>query len=241
MSSWLELRSWHEVHAIDVFPWGDWIVHVEQCLPIPVYDLLRILDVSAVYDMAVHAMHWPGSGELRPVRVPRQLLDALSGIGMHQHRQKMYMARALYAHCSQYTIGVARIQDPPRDHMDAIPLMPYESFTALAHATRTPLPAIALVHWLNRVIRHGSTHPLQLRNRHTHCQAPCGRRGRKYSPAIERRVIADEVQCATDHALAGITALAPQYVPRLSCHVYMVALGFVNLVLYAQPLAPCDE
>lgn len=241
MSSWLELRVWHQTHALGVFPWDEWIVHVQHCIPLPVYDLLRILDASAAYDMAVHAVHWRGDGELRPVLLPHTLSAALSAVGMRQHGQQMYMARALYAHCSRYTIGVARIQDPPLDHMECIPLMPQEHSDALAHATRTPLPASALMYWLDNVIRHGSTRPLTLRNRHMHCRAPSGRRSRKHSSAMESRAIADQVQCATDHALANIAALAPEHVPRLSCHVCMVASGCVNLVLYAQLRAPCDE
>lgn len=216
-------------------------MHAERCIPMPIYDLRRILDASAAYDMAVHAVHWRDSSELRPVRVPRELSAALCAIGMRQHGQQMYMARALYAHCSRYTIGVIRIQDPPLDHMESIPLLPREHSDALARATRTPLPASVLMYWLDRVIRYGSTRPLTLRNRHMHRQASCGRRSRKHSPATESRAIADQVQHATEHALASIAALAPEHVPRLSCHVCMVASGYVNLVLYAQPRAPCDE
>lgn len=241
MSSWLELREWHEVHDLGVFPWAEWIVYVARYIPMPIYDLSRILDASAVYDMAIHAVHWRGSSELCPVNVPNELSNALCAIGMREQKQQMYMARALYAHCARYTTGIVRIQDPPLHHMQSIPLMPQDCSDALAHATKTPLPALTLLHWLTSVIKFGSTRPLTLRNRHMNRQGSCGRRSRKHSPATESRAIADHVQHATDNALASITALAPDHVPHLSCHVCTVASGYVNLVLYAQPRALCDE
>jgi hypothetical protein len=240
MSSWIELCSWHETHELGDFPWPDWVRAVEPFIPMPLYDLSRILDAAAVYDMAMHAMHWQGGDDLRPVNMLPGLTHMLRGIGMTHPRQRLYMARALYAHCSRYVTGVPRIVDPPTYHLDELPVVPLRHVQALATATLTPAPAANLTYWLENVLMHGILFPLHVRTKFRTGRASA-RRGRKHSPALENRAVAEKAQHLTDDALAAIVALAPEHVPRLKCRVLSAGSGVLTLVLSAQPRAPSDE
>lgn len=239
MSSWIEMRTWSKQHELGDFPWDEWVQALAHCIPMPVYDLPRILDATAAYDMAVHAMYWNGGSELRPVRVPYELTRHLYGLGLTRHVQQVYMARALYAHCARYTTGVPRICDPPTGHMDRIPLMPLEQFRALAKAMFLEMPALRLDHWLDNTIRLGSTRALTLRSQHGFKRAHSGRRGRKHSHDQQSRVIEAETLQSTEAALASIMALAPDDVPCLTCSVRQVTSKHITIALYVQQRAPC--
>ena len=239
-SSWVELCGWHQTHALGDFPWREWVQDLAEHLPLPIYDLPRILHVTEAYDMAMHAVHWQGGSELRPVNVPHGLAHMMRGIGLALARQRVYMARALYAHCSRYVTGVPRICDPPRGHLGDLPVIPLPHLQKLAAATLTPAPAHNLSHWLERVLQHGIMQPLHVRSKFKSGRAS-RRRGRKHSPQQQNRAVADLAQYLTDTALADIMALAPAHVPRLWCHIVAVGGGTLTLALSAQPLALCDE
>lgn len=238
MSSWIELCGWDQAHELGVFPWDEWVKAVEPFIPMPLYDLSRILDASAAYDMAMHAMHWTGGG--LSVHVQPGLAHMLRGIGLAQPQQQEYMARALYAHCSHYLTGIQRIIDPPMFHMRKWDVVPMQHVQTLAIATLTPVPAKNIIYWLESVIQHGIMFPLHVRNKFRTGRAS-GRRGRKHSHATENRAVAEKAQHLTDEALAAIVALAPEHVPRLKCRVVSVGSGVLILVLSAQPRAPSDE
>ena len=237
MSSWLQLCSWHDQYALGLFPWDQWVACLT--LPMPIYDLPRILDAAAAYDMAVHALHWPGGADLTPVRLTTHMARMMQSIGVVQHAQQVYMARALYAHCARYVTGVPRICDPPTYHVDNLPTVPYENICSLAHATLTPLPAPSISAWLDRTLRGNVYTPLRLSNAFRSTRTS-GRRGRKHSCALEHKAVAEQAQQLTDDALRELTALAPLHVPVLACQVIAVAAGKLTLVLTAQPRPPCD-
>ena len=241
MSSWLELQQWYTTYTLDAFPWAEWISLVQDTLPLPVYDLSKILDSSAVYDMAIHAVHWPASDNSVHVRVPLELEKALRAIDIVLPAQQMYMARALYAHCGKYTAGMLQIKDPPVNHMQHIALMPVAYTIALANATFTLLPSTQLTYWLEQTLRYGRTCTLCLRNKVQKHYARPGRRRKKYSPAAEARCIADHVQHDADTALADIHALAPAHVPLLGCTVTHTTTSYVSLVLFVKRPVLCDE
>lgn len=240
MSSWLEFCCWHDTYALDRFPWSEWVKAVEPVLPMPVYDLPRILDAAAAYDMAMHALHWPGGDDLPPVYVPTRLTPLLRDIGLQHPWQHLYIVRALYAHCSRYVTALPRIVNPPTYHLDELPVVPLAHVQALATATLTPAPAANLTYWLESVLMHGLMNPLYVRTKFRTGRASA-RRGRKHSPELENRAVAEKAQHMTDGALAAIVALAPKHVPRLKCRVLTVGSGVLTLVLSAQPRAPSDE
>jgi hypothetical protein len=238
MSSWIELQEWHAEHALETFPWSEWIESLTNVFPMPVHDLPRILDTCAAYDIALHAAHWDPAEPVQPVRIPRDLDDMIRSLALHHCTQRMYMARALYAHCSKYVAGVPRIVNPPTDHLDQIEAVPLSHVHALAQATLTPVPARHLYCWLTNAVQYGSTRQLRMCNKHrTHRSS--GRRGRKHSSAAESREITESVLVMTRAAFDAIVALSPRYAPTFSCHVISVASGRVNLVLSSQPRAPC--
>lgn len=237
MSSWLQLCRWHDEFALGLYPWQSWVEHLK--LPLPAFDLTRILDASAAYDIAVHALHWQSEHEQRHVNLTPHMVRMMNAIGVRAAHQQQYMARALYAHCSRYITGMPRISDPPTDHIDCLPVVPSECLEELARATLTPWPALSIESWLERVLQQNKYKSLQLCNSFRSTRSS-GRRGRKHSCAAEHKAIADRAQQMTDEALRRLTALAPLHVPLLRCHVVSVASGKINLVLSAQPRALCD-
>ena len=190
--------------------------------------------------MAMHAMHWQGGAGLRQVNMPTRLTPLLRDIGLRHPWQHLYMVRAMYAHCSRYVTALPRICDPPTDHLDSIPVVPPAHVQALADATLTAAPAANITHWLENVLMCGIMSPLHVRTKFRTGRASA-RRGRKHSPALENRAVAEKAQHLADEALAAIVALAPEHVPRLKCRVLSVGSGVLTLVLSAQPRAPSDE
>lgn len=237
-SSWIELRTWHACYELGKFPWDQWIQELQ--LPLPVYDLSKILDQSAVFDMAVHALHWQGGSDLRPVHVTSHMKHMMRAIDVLGPDQQVYMARALYSHCSRYMIGVPRIADPPTYHIDLLPIIPLACLERLAKATMTPYPAERITMWLERVLKYGYDKPLQLQNKYR-SRRSSGRRGRKHSCAQEQKAIADNLLLMCDDALCSIKQLAPMYVPDIQCTILNVGSGTVTLALSVQQRAPSDE
>mgnify|MGYP001483216103 CR=1 FL=1 len=240
MSSWVELIEWNQAHQLGDFPWDEWIVEVGHCIPLPVYDLLSILDASAAYDMAVHAKYWQPSWPVRPVHIPDSLRSLIRAIRIDSHTQQMYMARALYAHCVPYVCGTPRITNPPRDHIDHIPLLPVDYITELQRASKTSVSCSALSSWLESTIRYGSTRPLTLHNVHGYKQPSCGRRSLKRAIAKWHTMIEHEIVTATEQALHAIHDLAPGHVPHMHCYAGAVNCKVIMLVLCVQRQIPSD-
>jgi len=234
MSSWVELIEWNQTHQLGDFPWDAWIVEVGECIPLPVYNLSSILDASAAYDMAVHAKYWQRHWPVQPVRVPSSLRSLIRGIRITSTTQQLYMARALYAHCAPYVLDAPKIVNPPRGHMDHIPLLPIEHFIALQRASKTPVPGTPLYSWLESTIRYSSTRPLTLHNLHGYKQTTSGRRSLKRAMAKWHATIEQEIVTATEQALQAIHDLAPGYMPRMHCFASAVNCKSITLVLWVQ-------
>jgi hypothetical protein len=240
MSSWIELQEWHAMHGVDAFPWQEWIGELQRVLPLPVYDITRVLDPSQVHDMAQHAAHWSPDMHVQRVHVPPCLARHIAALDLQYSSQVVYMARALYSHCSRYVTGVPLVCCPPTTHLDHVEAVPQQHVRELAHATLTPLPAEGLHAWLSCAVMHGSRRVHRLSNRHR-SRKSSGRKGRKHSASAEAREIADKVLAATNQAFDDIVALSPRCAPRFCCHVVGVGSGRISLVLSAVPHAPCDE
>ena len=152
MSSFVENCAWHAGFALGEYDWDGWIARLSDVLPMPVWDVPRILDSSAAYDMAVHARHWQG-GEMRSVNIPGGLEHHIWQLDLHGE-QVQYFARALYSHCVRYVAGMPRIRAPPTDHMDCTSVVPAAQFESLASAIscRSDSSRHMLQCWLENVL-----------------------------------------------------------------------------------------
>ena len=234
------MQDWHATHVVGAFPWEEWIEELQYVLPLPLYDITRVLDPSQAYDMALHAAHWSPDKHVQRVHIPAGLVRHITALDVHCPSQVVYMARALYSHCSRYVTGVPRVCCPPTAHLDHVEALPPHHVLALVRATLTPLPAEGLYAWLSCVIMYGSRRVHRLCNRYR-SRKSSGRKGRKHSVSVEAREIADRVVAGTNQAFDAIVALSPRFAPRFCCHVVSVASGRINLVLSAVPHAPCGE
>lgn len=240
MSSWLELQEWYLEHAVDEFPWEEWIQELEHIMPMPVYSIARILDPCQAYDMAVHAVHWPCGEYLQSVNVPPMLVQHIKAIGLRYMHQVVYMARAMYSHCSRYVAGVPRVCCPPTGHLDHLEAVPLHCIVALARATLTPLPAEGLHAWLAGTVIYGCRRVYRINNVYR-SRKRSGRKGRKHLASAEANEAAEKVMANVNQAFAGIVELSPRFAPLFSCYVACVAPGHISLVLSAVPRAPFDE
>ena len=230
-TSWVELCTWQSRYRLDVFQWNEWIEHLE--LPLPVYDITRILDPSAAFDMALHAFCCPVEDSLLPVRYTDQMRQMMCHIDLSLSHQQAYMARALYAHCARYVVGVPRIRNPSVSHIDYLPIVPSHNLEALAQATMTPWPATRLTKWLSRVIRQKYIRPLQLQNKYRSSRTS-GRRGRKHSCASEHKQLSEKIHHQAEEAFYSIQKLAPAVVPKMRCTVGNITADTVTLALSVQ-------
>ena len=222
---------WERGHELGCFPWDEYIAMLQEVVPLPVYDLSRILDASAVYDMVRHAKYWPGSDE-HPVNIPAAFARAMRGVHLSSPEQMRYFARALYSHVSNYTTGMPKIRRPPTDHMEHIPIVPFAEFDALFRAT---LEAPGLYNWLVDVIQNGSERTLMSRAK-GHIPCGTGRRKRKFCSTAATQLIQDTVTLSIEQALASIAALGPT--PRMRCTVSSCSTRNLIIVLSARQHTP---
>ena len=172
--------------------------------------------------------------------MPPALVRHIKSLGMQYVQQVVYMARALYSHCSLRVTGVPRVCCPPTDHIDRIQAVPLKYVFSLARATLTPLPAAGLHAWLTSVVMYGSRRVYCTHNVYPSCKTS-GRKGRRHSVSTEARVVADKALTEVSQVFAGIMQLSPRFAPRFSCYVASIASGRISLVLSAVPPAPFDE
>jgi hypothetical protein len=240
MSSVLENLEWHRRHAIDTFDWSEWVTLLGEVMPLPVYDLLRIVDGCAAHDIAVHARHWPKvrAGELGRVNVPAPLARMLYAVGLEHPHQIQYAARALYRQCAERTTGVPILKGVPVDHMDDVPVVPSGVLASLVTAADAAGDAKQLLCWLENVIVHGSSRPTLIRAAPTVTRQATGRRRRR---AASARCEADITQSRVNAVLREITEAAPDSVPRMWCTATGQGQSHITIVLYARQRAPSDE
>jgi len=233
MTSFVEMAVWERSHDLGGFPWDEYIDALQSVVPMPVYDLSRILDASAVYDMARHAMYWNGYDD-HPVHIPDPFANLMRAVHLSSPEQMQYFARALCAHISNYTLDVPKIRQPPTEHMDCIPVVPFENFDALFRATMGPA---GLYNWLVDVIQHGSERSMRTRAK---ARIPCGtgRRKRKFCSTAAAQMIQDSVMVSIEQALESIAALGPT--PRMWCTVANSGTRNLIIVLSARQRSPCD-
>lgn len=237
MSSFVENSAWYATFDLGVFDWSEWIATIP--LPMPVYDISRILDSAAAFDMAMHARHWTGT-HLEGLRIPDALRHHMNVIGITSLQQHQYMARALYSHCARYVTGMPRIREPPTDHMGTTAVVPPERFEALATAVMANDPCMrrTLECWLTNVLVHGSARPTAMHVRYSTPAKHSGRR--RYRHSAQDAFDAENVQTSANEALAAISDYHST-LPRMRCMVSPAGPGKASIGLYVHLRALCDE
>jgi len=240
MSSVLENLEWHRRHAIDTFDWSEWTTLLGEVMPLPVYDMQRIVDGFAAHDIAVHARHWPAARalELGRVNLTAPLARMLAAVGLELEHQMQYAARALYRQCAERTVGVPILRAVPVDHMDDVPVVPPGVLAALVEAADAADDAKRLLCWLENVIVHGSSRPTLISAAPTVARQATGRRRRRAAGA---RCEADITQLRVNAVLHEITETAPDSVPRMWCTASGHGQSRITIALYARQHAPYDE
>ena len=240
MSSVLENLEWHRQHAIGTFDWSEWASLLGEVMPLPVYDMLRLVDGCAAHDIAVHARHWPEARalELGRVNLTAPLARMLAAVGLELEHQMQYAARALYRQCAERMVGVPILRGVPVDHMDDVPVVPASVLAALVAATDATDDAKRLRCWLENVIVHGSSRPTSISSAPTVVRQATGRRRRRAAGA---RCEADSTQSRVNAVLHEITETSPECVPRMWCTAVGHGQARISIVLYARQRAPSDE
>ena len=234
MSSLLEGLAWEHKHQLlsNASQWKEWILHLEQVVDLPVYDLSRILDVSAAFDMVQHAYYYNGTGNLYNVTVPASCVQALRDVGLHELSQMKYFIQALYSHCSQYTIGMRNISPPDTQHMQNIPVVPYYLFKQLQDILMFPRNVYA---WLHNIIACRSERAFTTCVCVRPVTACSGRRGRKHETATQHNAMQDQLYNSVQQVFREMQQLSPDFAPRVSCSVCSAgSRGFMVTLLPKQ-------
>ena len=237
MSSFVENCAWYADFDLEVFDWHEWIQTLP--LPMPIYDVTRIVDSAAAYDMAMHARHWAGT-HIGGLRIPDVLRRHMRCVGLKSLAQQQYMARALYSHCARYVTGMPRIRPPPTDHIKQTEVVPREVFQALMSALHAEdkLARRTLQCWLTNVLVYGSKRSTTLNVRYGVAAANSGRR--RYRQSVSDVLDVDKMQAAANATLASISRYH-HTLPQLRCIISLSGPGKVSIGLYAHLRAPCGE
>ena len=240
-SSFAENLTWVQDHAFDSFDWDDWLKCAEGVIPVPVYDLARILDSAAAWDIMYHARHWPyeRAHEIGYVRVPSQFGAVLRSAGVDAVHQQQYAARAMYCHCDRYVIGIGVTRDVPTDHMAEVPAVPYRALSAVIDAAQLGPDQRKIECWLDNVICRNMYRATVLHSKPIVTrQAPGRRRGRTRT---QETTHPDGMQSLVNQRLHEIRDIAPQHLPNMWCTVTPASGSRMAIALFARPPAPCDE
>jgi len=238
-TSLVENAQWQVDFALGTFDWDEWVRQLADVFPMPVYDLPRILDTAAAWDIVYHARHWPAARaiEVGHVRMPPALGCMLSCVGITYLHQQQYAAKAMYRHCAQYTAGTMVVGAVPTDHMDHLPVVPARMLRAICAAARLSEDSRHLACWLENVIVYGSSRQTKVHSVHLPAKQMAGRRRRRTRGTS---VDLDEMQSSVNRLLAEITDIAPSHLPHMWCTVTTSSTTRAAIVLYARQHAPSD-
>ena len=242
MSTFVETVPWEAEYGLHTFPWSEWIGAAAELVPMAVYDLSKILDSCAAYEMALYARHWSDDGSMNPVHVPAALRLHMACAGVTQYPQQVYFARAMYAHCARYTAGVPRIANPPTWHMANIAIVPATIFSELVQATMATTDGHRrqLMCWLENVLVHRSTRSTTLGRGLPHVSVPSGRRRRRQSTASGLGHCIEDIVASVNRVLRSISDHAPALLPTMYAAITTSATRMF-IELNARQPALCDE
>ena len=242
MSSYVETLGWQSNFDLATYDWQGWIDAAADMVPLPVYDLRKIIDTSAIWDIFYHGRHWPAdrAHELNGVHIPAAMTAAIEHAGVNLPHQVQYIARALYNHCARYTSGVPFVRAVPVDHMLCLRVVPAAVFQSLVAAIKADrATARRLACWLQNVIVWRSSRPATIPSfivpevKHRH-----GRRIGRDDSTVDT----ETAQAAINRVLSKITD-HHETLPKLSCTVTAVRIGASKVLigLYARQPALFDE
>ena len=238
--SYVETVGWCVRFSLDAFSWSQWVLELHEVLGMPVWDLSKILDASAAWDIMYHARHWPESRarELPPLRLSPALCRMFAATGVVDGHQQLYAGRALYKHCSMYTTGMRGIAAVPVDHMSDLPVVPRVLMSSLLSACGEGVDAQQLACWLENVIVYHSGRPttLAVSQRQVHGNSAGRRHLRRQSG---RCAALEQLQADVDAALQAITACCPGCLPDMRCSVCHNASGLTIVLRASQPAPSC--
>jgi len=236
MSSFVENSAWFAKFEFALFDYAEWIAQLP--MPMPVYDITRILNSSTVYSMAMHARHWC-EDTLNHVNIPDDMANHMRFLWINEPQQQQYFARALYSHCARYVTGMPRIRKPPTDHMGQTDVVPCAQFESLAAAVSAHSDGSrhTLLCWLTNVLVYGSSRPTVTTMKIKQTQHTGRRRHRR---ASHEPLDTDAVQSVANKALDAISD-HDRLLPRMRCVVTQTGHGKASIALYAHQRAPSDE
>ena len=233
MSSLLECLEWENkfsLNAQNPFEWCKWLQHVITLAKFPVYDILKICDVAAVFDMAQHAKYFNGDASLQSMIIPHYLTQHLTIVELTTYFQQQYFMQALYSHCAKYTVGMRKLACPSTEHMLCVPVIPYVIFYKLNCILQFPMHLYA---WLNDVIALRSerafttTVTLQLSSNLS------GRRKRKQLLCASSAVACETITDLLTEQMNYIHSLSPNYAPTFTCSTTLQGTKTAVITLHA--------
>lgn len=241
MSSVLETLHWCQSFDLAAYEWYQWVQQLPETVRWPVYDIERILDASAAYDIMYHARHFPECRvcemtRCRPSAAFRQLAAAAGVVMPHQQE---YAYVALYRHCARYTTGMQshRVLPVPVDHVEHIPLLPMSIAEGVATTFATPESVNQVMCWLRNVIVYGSHRPttvvLKSRLRHASKRRRTGGRVMECIDQVE------STQARVHELLKSIMSICPEHVPVMMCAVVPLMPARISIALYARQPSLC--
>ena len=246
MSSHIETIQWLKQFSLDAYNWSDWVLALRDAIRLPVYDLTKILDAAAAWDIMYHARHWPRyrAAEIAPLRgIGAGLSHLLDCVELTELHQQMYAASALYSHCAKYTMHLKQLAHVPVDHMANIPVMPSALAQALVLACGDNASSSQIFRWLENVIVYNIYRPLSLKVKLRHsCGNSGGRRAmRRQSTAKTTSADIANKESSIIAALAQIRSYCPELLPRLTCSLHSAPPNLLVIVLSAAPPSPFCE
>ena len=215
-----ENLEWEHQFALDKdkpFPWNDWIACVGNTYMLPVYDLSKIVDVSAAYDMVRHARYCDSYELFQACRVPAALMPFLQAVQLHSATQMQYFVHALYCHCQKYTTAMKYVAPPITEHMEVIPIIPHELLTQLQAVLQYP---VGLVNWLENTILHDSKRPFVTLCKLKVSHGLSGRRQRKVASSDDVAYAQELISQKLSLVCSKIRDLSPSFMPVFACVVF---------------------
>ena len=246
MSSHVETVEWCENYGLQRFDWSGWVTALQDVIGLPVYDLSKIMDSAAAWDIMYHARHWPAqrAHEITSLRgIGSGLRRMLESTGIFAPHQQHYAACALYSHCAKYTTRLPFIVPVPIDHMHSIPVMPHALAQAVVAACGDDANTVQICCWLKNVIVHKSTRSTLLKVKVRDARGNSGGRRslRRQSGGKRMSATARETQDAINAALEQITAHSQEHIATMTCTVNSSPPNDILIVLCAhQPSPSCE-
>ena len=239
MSSELETLAWREQFDLSVYDWDEWVKELGKAVRWPVYDISKILDASAAYDICCCARHFPAdrAHELTACKDVTQYVHVLRAAGLDTQVQWCYAISALYKHCSKYTTGMSghRVRHPPTDHMDDIPLLPDNLFCVADTLFGSPENTAHVLAWIRRAVFNDTCRPTTFSAKSRRCMSATLRHATEHADDYEM------LRNRMSQFFHDVRQTSPKHVPYMSCTVVPAPPAMLSISLYVQRPSPSYE